>query len=247
MESERFNMGTDRRNLIICGLQKTTLLDFPGHLAATIFLGGCNFRCPFCHNSGIVDGMRQPGSLEEGKVMEFLEKRRNVLQGVCISGGEPTLQPEGLERILRFVHSMGLLAKLDTNGYRPEVIRHLTEEGLLDYIAMDIKAGQENYEKASGVRGIKMEPIRESVRLLKEGNVPYEFRTTVVKGIHSESDFKSIGPWISGCPRYYLQSYEEMELASWQERYGSFSKDELTGFAELVRPFVGQVSLRGID
>lgn len=229
----------------ICGLQKTTLLDFPGHVAATIFTGGCNFRCPFCHNSELL-----PGSVEaeysQQEILEFLRRRSGILEGVCITGGEPTLQPD-LEAFIRSVREIGLLVKLDTNGYRTATLRDLCEKGLLDYVAMDIKAGRDNYANAAGVDGLNLDRIDESIKFLIQGPVPCEFRTTVVRGLHTEADFRQIGPWIAGCERYYLQNFTDSGQVLEPERFAGFPALELERFAEIVRPFVGSVSLRGID
>lgn len=230
----------------ICGLQKTTLLDYPGHVAATIFLGGCNYRCPFCHNAELL-GNDVPVQYTVTEVLDFLEKRSKILEGVCITGGEPTLQEDGLEAFIREIRRLGLQIKLDTNGSRPAVIQHLAAEGLLDYIAMDIKAGPDNYKTVCGVPGMNLDSVRETLTWLKRATVPYELRTTVVKGLHTAEDFMQIGPWISGCPRYYLQNYVESERVLQPDGFGSFSKDELLEFAAIVRPFVGSAELRGID
>lgn len=234
------------KEIKICGLQKTTLLDFPGHVAATIFLGGCNFRCPFCHNSELL-GSDIPAQYSAEEILEFLKKRRNILESVCITGGEPTLQPEALEAFLRDIRTLGLLIKLDTNGTRPEVMRHLAECGLLDCVAMDIKAGPNRYGTVCGAPGLNLESIRESVFWLKQGTFPYEFRTTAVKGLHTRDDFEQIGPWIAGCPHYYIQNYTASELVLSPDGFDSFSRDELLAFAEVVKPYVGEVALRGID
>lgn len=234
------------KEIKICGLQKTTLLDFPGHVAATIFLGGCNFRCPFCHNSELL-GSDITAQYSAEEILEFLKKRRNILEGVCITGGEPTLQPEALEAFLRDIRTLGLLIKLDTNGTRPEVMRHLAECGLLDCVAMDIKAGPNRYGTVCGAPGLNLESIRESVFWLKQGTFPYEFRTTAVKGLHTRDDFEQIGPWIAGCPHYYIQNYTASELVLSPDGFDSFSRDELLAFAEVVKPYVGEVALRGID
>lgn len=230
----------------ICGLQKTTLLDFPGHLAATIFLGGCNFRCPFCHNAELLGGDAEAQYGQE-EVLDFLRKRNRILEGVCITGGEPTLRPEALERFIREVRGLGLLIKLDTNGARPDVVKDLAGKGLLDVVAMDIKAALEHYPRVCGVSGLDIEAVKESVTWLKAGTLPYEFRTTVVKGLHTREDFEQIGPWIEGCSHYYLQNYVESELVLRPDGFASFSKEELLGFAEIVKPYVGEVVLRGID
>lgn len=229
----------------ICGLQKTTLLDFPGHVAATIFTGGCNFRCPFCHNSDLLPGSVE-AEYETEEVLGFLAKRKGILEGVCITGGEPTLQPD-LEDFIRRVRDLGLLVKLDTNGYKPDLLKDLCGKGLLDFVAMDIKAGRSNYMTVAGVDGMRMERIDESIRFLLSGDVPYEFRTTVVKGLHTEADFREIGPWIAGCGKYFLQNFTESGQVLEPGIFSGFEKEELEGFAEIVRPFVGEVTLRGID
>ena len=229
----------------ICGLQKTTLLDFPGRVAATLFTGGCNFRCPFCHNSGLLSGDAE-AAYSVREILQFLEKRKRILEGVCITGGEPTLQPD-LEDFIRDIRSLGLAVKLDTNGYRPDVLKALCQKGLLDYAAMDIKAGRDRYETAAGVCGLDMKRIDESIRFLLEGHLPYELRTTVVRGIHEAEDFRQIGPWIKGCRRYFLQVFKDSEDILVPQAYDAFSAEEMRAFMELVRPYAEEVSLRGID
>lgn len=228
-----------------CGLQKTTLLDFPGKVAATVFTGGCNFRCPFCHNSELL-GQEAEAAYSSEEILGFLQKRRNILEGVCITGGEPTLQAD-LADFIRAVRDLGLAVKLDTNGYRPEVLISLCEDGLLDYVAMDIKAGREKYGDAAGVSGLDLDRVDRSISFLLSGAIPYEFRTTVVRGLHSEEDFRQIGPWIRGCSRYFLQSFTDSRQVLVPGVYSAFTKDELLHFAELIRPFVGEAALRGID
>ena len=229
----------------ICGLQKTTLLDFPGKVAATIFTGGCNFRCPFCHNSQLLEH-KADIALPEDEVLAFLKKRRNILEGVCITGGEPTLQPD-LEEFICKVRSLGLAVKLDTNGYQPNVLINLCEKGLLDYVAMDIKAGKSHYAHVSGRTGLNLERIDQSIRFLLNGSAPFEFRTTVVKGLHDKSDFEEIGPWIQGCGQYFLQSYQESGQVLSPDSCKSFSREEMEEFARIVSPYAGIVRLRGID
>lgn len=229
----------------ICGLQKTTLLDFPGRVAATIFTGGCNFRCPFCHNSELLGSEAEEYESQED-ILAFLNKRKSILKGVCITGGEPTLQPD-LEDFIRSVRNLGLAVKLDTNGYRPHILKDLCEKGLLDFVAMDIKAGRDHYGEVTGADGLSMERIDESIGFLLSGSVPYEFRTTVVRGLHTSEDFRQIGPWINGCPDYFLQCFTESGQVLVPGIYSDFTKDEMLEFADLVRPYVGHVSLRGID
>lgn len=228
----------------LSGLQKTTLLDYPGHVAATIFLGGCNFRCPFCHNGDLIlDSFES--SCTEQEVLSFLNKRSSVLEGVCITGGEPTLH-DGLEAFIRNIRSLGLLVKLDTNGYRPDILKELCEQGLISYVAMDIKSGKTNYAKTAGLNVLDLSRIEESVNFLLHCDIPYEFRTTVVKELHSEKDFKEIGPWLTGCPHYYLQSYKD-SCHVLSSGFSACSRKELLKFADILSPFIKNVSLRGID
>ncbi len=232
--------------LNICALQKTTLLDYPGLVAATIFMGGCNFRCPFCHNSRLLEYDAKPLCSQE-EVLAFLKKRSNILEGVCITGGEPTLQPEALEIFMGHIRSLGLKIKLDTNGSRPKTLRRLLEAGLIDYIAMDIKASPNRYALVCGLPSMELSPIQESVDWLKQGSVDYEFRTTAVKGLHCKEDFAQIGSWIAGCPRYYLQNYADSGEILCPDQLSSFSKEELLQFADIVRPYVGNVDIRGAN
>ena len=227
----------------ICGLQKTTLLDFPGHVAATVFLDRCNFRCPFCHNSGLLDGEAEALFSQE-EVLDFFKKRKGILEGVCITGGEPTLAAD-LEPFIKEIRRLGYLVKLDTNGYRPEVLKNLVLSGLLDYVAMDIKAGRDNYSKAAGKEGLKIENIEESVSFLMSGRVPYEFRTTAVKGIHDLGDFSDIGRWLAGSSPYYLQNFEDSGQVLCPG-FRSFSREELEGFLDVLRLFLPEAVLRGM-
>ena len=229
----------------IQGLQKMTLLDYPGKVACTVFLGGCDLRCPFCHNGELVEG-EAPAALNDGELTAFLKKRQGLLDGVCVTGGEPLLRPE-LEGLLSQIKSLGFPVKLDTNGYKPDLLRDLCGKRLLDFVAMDIKAGRSRYAAAAGVDGMRLERIDESIRFLLEGSVPYEFRTTVVRGLHTEEDFKEIGPWIKGCGDYYLQNFTESGQVLEPGVFSGFGKEELEGFAQLVRPYVGRAALRGID
>lgn len=263
--SQYDRLGVYRMN--IHGLQKTTLLDYPGHVAATLFTGGCNFRCPFCHNGNLV---LNPGSQPEipmEEIMFFLEKRQGILDGVCITGGEPTLQPD-LEDFIKEIRSLGYLVKLDTNGYRPKVLEKLLENGLLDYVAMDIKASKENYAKTVGLdkcvgQGTNesvfaLESIERSVELLKNSEIDYEFRTTVVKGLHTPEEFEKIGRWLAGCKAYYLQAYQENEnvlvlkegageIAGQAFCFGSFSHGEMEEMAALAGKYIGKVLIRGVE
>lgn len=184
------------------GLQKLTLLDFPGHVACTVFTQGCNFRCPFCHNASLVLGTQE---LAEESILSFLKKRQGLLDGVAITGGEPLLMPD-LEEFIRKVRALGFLVKLDTNGSFPARLRTLIEAGLVDYVAMDIKNSPEKYDATAGAAGF-LPQVEQSVSLLLEGRVPYEFRTTVVQELHTPEDFHAIGRWLAGAQQYFLQSF----------------------------------------
>lgn len=228
----------------ICGFQKTTLLDFPEHVAATVFTGGCNFRCPFCHNAGLVLAPDRQAHFTEEEVLSHLRKRRGLLTGVCITGGEPTLQPD-LKEFIRKVKDTGYAVKLDTNGYRPQLLRELLAEGLLDYVAMDVKASLEKYAAATGCAEIDLSRIRESIAILKGCGIPYEFRTTVVEGIHTVEEFESIGKLLEGSRAYFLQGFEESENMI-QEGFRAFSPEKMEEMADIVRKYVDKVRLRGV-
>ncbi|WP_418972274.1 anaerobic ribonucleoside-triphosphate reductase activating protein [Allofournierella sp.] len=187
------------------GLQKLTLLDYPGRVACTVFFGGCNFRCPFCHNAGLVRGSLAP-ELGEEELLAYLKKRRGVLEGVCVSGGEPLLEP-GLADLLERVKALGYAVKLDTNGSFPHRLRQLVGKGLVDTVAMDIKNSPEGYARTAGVPGLDLAPIRESAAFLLGGGADYELRTTVAAGLHTEADFVAIGEWLAGAKRYFLQRF----------------------------------------
>jgi pyruvate formate lyase activating enzyme len=197
------------KKMILGGLQKLTLIDYPGHIAATVFTVGCNFRCPFCHNPELVFVTRnaQPETRMEEDFFNLLKARKGKLEGVCITGGEPTLQPDIVD-FIRKIKNLGFKVKLDTNGARPDILRKLFSEKLLDFVAMDIKSPPENYAKTSNSK-VDIERIKLSVDLIRNSAVDYEFRTTVVPGLHSEKDFEKIGKWISGAKKYVLQAFED--------------------------------------
>lgn len=229
----------------ICGLNKTTLLDYPGKIAATVFLGSCNFRCPFCHNSSLVLHAATEPELSREEVLNFLKKRQGILDGVCITGGEPTLAQE-LPEFLQQIKELGYDIKLDTNGSRPRVLKELAEQGLIDKIAMDIKTCPEKYGKLTGLRYPDLESIGESVDFLLNGKMDYEFRTTVVKELHTEEDFVSIGQWIKGAKAYYLQAYKDSEEVL-QPGFHSYTLEELQHFQSILKKHLPLVEIRGID
>jgi len=249
----------------IHGFQKLTLLDYPEHIAATVFTGGCNFRCPFCQNGDLVEKPWEQPMIPEEEVLEVLKKRQGMLQGVCITGGEPTLQKDLKDFILK-VKELGYPVKLDTNGYRPEVLRVLLAENLLDYVAMDVKASLGNYAKVAGCSELDVGKIRESVELLKGSSIPYEFRTTVVKGLHTLEEFEEIGQLLVGARAYYLQAFRASErVLGWKQRSGfgngkmlsaeaepeqilsTFSVEEMERMALVVRKYIDRVELRGVE
>ena len=229
----------------ICGLQKTTLLDFPGHMAATVFLSGCDFRCPFCHNTDLITGSAaELMSVEQ--LLAFLKKRAGILEGVCISGGEPTLSGTELEVLIDSIKSLGYLVKLDSNGYHPKLLRKLCENHLLDFVAMDIKAGRSHYKEVCGVARLNMDAIEDSVSFLMEGKIPYEFRTTVVKGLHNSEDFNDIAQWIGGCRQYFLQGFVDSGNVL-KEGFSAFTREELEKFLSIIKPTIPAARIRGVD
>lgn len=227
----------------IHGLNKTTLLDYPGVVASVVFTGLCNFRCPFCHNADLV---LNPGSqpiISEEAVFEHLDRRKGIVKGVCITGGEPTLQADLKDFIIK-LKERDLLVKLDTNGYRPQVIEALLKEGIIDYIAMDIKSSPERYSEAAGIAA-DTDIIRQSIDIIMNSGIDYEFRTTVVRELHDADTFLKIGELISGADKYYLQTYIDSDRVI-SPGFTSYSAEELEVFRGLMREKVKIVDIRGI-
>lgn len=229
----------------IQGFQKLTLLDYPEKTACTIFTAGCNFRCPFCHNASLVTHIRPENQIPEERILAYLEKRRKMLDGVCITGGEPLLQPD-LEEFIRKVRALGYQIKLDTNGSNVHRLTRLVEEGLVDYVAMDIKNSPEKYGLTIGIEGYELSDIFQSVDFLMTGTVPYEFRTTVVRQFHKREDFAAIGRWLKGARRYYLQSFRDSGDVI-QPGLKAYTKEILLQALEIVRRNVPDACLRGVD
>lgn len=229
----------------ILGFQKTTLLDYPHKLASTIFLGGCNFRCPFCHNALLVTEQTQVPQLSEDNILNYLQKRVGILEGVCITGGEPTLSP-GVVSLIKKIKSLGYSIKLDTNGTNPDLIAQLIQDRTIDYIAMDIKNAPDKYSLTAGAN-VCLPDIQKTIDLLLHGSLPYEFRTTVVRELHTREDFIRIGQWIHGASQYYLQNFIASDHLICPNQFTSYEKAELNEFCELLRPQVSKVALRGID
>ncbi len=225
----------------IQGYQKLSLLDFPGKVACTVFTGGCNLRCPFCHNASLVRFPRENGNVEE-EVLSYLEKRKGILEGVCVTGGEPLLQPDLLS-FLEKGKKMGYQMKLDTNGSDAEALRRILSSGFVDYVAMDIKSAPASYEKAIGVK-MDFSPFQKSIQVLRESSVPYEFRTTLVKGIHQEEDLEAIAELLAGEKRYFLQGFVDSgNLLG--EGFASFSPEEMSKFLTIIRKKVPEAHFRG--
>lgn len=231
-------------SLNIQGFQKTTLLDYPKHVAATIFFGGCNFRCPFCHNGGLVQDSNTTTVFSPEEILTYLKKRKNVLDGVCITGGEPTLQ-KNLSDFLEKIKQLGLFIKLDTNGYQPQVLKDLCTKGLIDYVAMDIKGSPEKYASICGLEKIDFSKIQESVTFLKTNTIDYEFRTTVTKELHLKDDFEKIGTWLTGAKAYYLQGYQDAPQVI-SHTFTAYTMKELTIFQQQLQNYIPTVEIRGV-
>ncbi len=226
----------------ISGIQKLTLLDYPGKCACTVFLAGCNLRCPFCHNAALVTG-HAPTAMTEEEFFAFLKKRKGLLDGVCVTGGEPTLRHD-LPDFLQKIKEAGYLVKLDTNGTNPAMLRQLIDDKLIDYVAMDIKSSPEKYRETCG--GIDVLPaVRESVEILKAGQVEYEFRTTCAKPFQNEQAMEAIGKWLTGTKHYYLQNFVDSGDLVGTGVCG-FTKEEMEALRQAVLPYIPNTRIRGI-
>lgn len=235
---------------MISGLQKMTLLDYPGKVACTVFLQGCNFRCPFCHNSGLLD-KESAETIPVEELTAFLKKRVGLLDGVCVTGGEPTLQP-ALEDLLMQIKAMGYLVKLDTNGNRPQVVKTLVGKGLVDYIAMDIKNCPSRYGQTAGVPDMTLVWVEESIRYLLAGHVDYEFRTTVAEELHTPQDFEAMGKWFASLDpehkpeKFFIQPYVDRDSVLTTGLHTP-TGETLREMAAAIAPYVKTVAIRGMD
>lgn len=237
----------------IHGLQKMTLLDFPGHVACTVFLGGCDLRCPFCHNYELATG-KVPPVLEEDELFAFLAKRKGLLDGVAITGGEPCLHRD-LPDFMSRIRQMGFAVKFDTNGTHPEMLREVLAGELADYVAMDVKNSPAKYALTAGMNR-EADPrftdppivraVGESIRILMESGADYEFRTTVVDELHKEEDFEDIGRWIEGAKRYFLQCFTDRDTVPYGGLHAP-SKAKLEACAAIARRYVRDVQIRGVE
>ena len=229
--------------MIIKGLQKLTLLDFPGHTACTVFTAGCNFRCGFCHNALLVTEVSDD-DIKEEEFFSFLKTRKGILDGVAITGGEPLLQ-KGIVEFMRRIKAEGFLIKLDHNGTMPDLLARLIDEKLVDYVAVDIKNSPEKYAVTAGLATFDITPVKKTVDLLLNGTVDYEFRTTVTKELFDERDFVEIGKFINGAKRYYIQQFKDSGNLIEKDFFSAYEKEDLEKFLRIVAPFVKSAGIRG--
>jgi pyruvate formate lyase activating enzyme len=227
----------------IHGLAKLTLLDFPKRTACTVFTGGCNMRCPFCHNSLLVLDPENAENISEEEFFAFLSKRKGILDGVTVTGGEPTLNPD-LPIFIQKIKDMGFLVKLDTNGLNPEMLKTLLYNNSVDYVAMDIKAGFSNYDKATGIKNIDINKIKESIELVKKFP-EYEFRTTVVKGIHTPQDIVEIAEYFKGEEYFYLQQFVDSGMLI-DDTTMPESKENMLFYKQILEKTIKNPIIRGI-
>ena len=231
--------------MVIGGIQKLTLLDYPGKVAATIFTAGCNFRCPFCHNAPLVTDINKEYFISEDEIFGFLKKRVGILDGVVITGGEPTLMKD-LPEFISKIKALGYQVKLDTNGSDPDMLQYLIDEKMVDYVAMDIKNALPKYPETAGVDGsFDLDAIKRSADILMQGKVDFEFRTTVIHPYHTEDDFEQIGKWLAGKEKFFLQSFVDSGNLVGQGVYGA-TKEEMIAFRDKLKLYVENAQIRGI-
>ena len=231
--------------MFISGLQKLTLLDYPGRVACTVFTGGCNFRCPFCHNAPLVIPERLAQDTDEEQVLAFLKKRTGILDGVAITGGEPLIHKE-IPAFLEKVKSLGFSIKLDTNGSFPDMLESIVKAGLVDRVAMDIKNCPAKYAETIGLEHFDIAPVERSREFLMNCGIDYEFRTTVVRGIHTEESLLEAAEWIAGAKEYYLQQFKDSGDVIAIDGLSAFDEKEMHALADAVARFVPSVQVRGV-
>lgn len=229
--------------MIVCGYEKFSMVDFDEKIACTVFTGGCNFRCPFCHNGALVVGNVKAEQIDEHEVFDYLEKRKGLVDAVCVTGGEPTLQSD-LKDFLRKVRDMGYLTKLDTNGLRPDVLKDVLKEKLVDYVAMDVKNSLQKYAVTVGLESVDTSKIKESINTLLSSDVEYEFRTTLIKEFHTAGDMEKIADTINGAQRYFMQKYKDNEECI-SHGFSPIEKDEAEKFKAFFDGKVAKIGLRG--
>jgi len=233
--------------MLIGGFQKSTLIDYPRKIATTIFTSGCNFNCPFCHNPELVDAkqIKEHPIIEEEVFFNFLKSRKGLLDGVCITGGEPTIQPDLIDFIKK-IKQLGFLVKLDTNGSNPEMLKELFQHNLLDFLAMDIKSSIKKYQEAIGQQ-TNLKNIQKSIDLIKKNKTKYEFRTTIVPGLIDKKEIKKIGQWLNGSKMFALQQFRtEKTLDKSWEKIIPYPDEELKEMAEIAKPYFNKVEIRGL-
>ena len=239
-----YHTSQDVITMIIKGLQKTTLLDFPTKVACTVFTPGCNFRCPFCHNASLVIEPDCSETVDTDDFFSYLKKRKGILDGVCITGGEPLLQKD-IDVFMRDIHDLGLAVKLDTNGSFPDKLAALIDEKLVDYVAMDIKTSVNKYPIVCGTDKFTDNVIK-SVDILMNSNIDFEFRTTAVRELHDIKDFEDIGKWIQGAPKYFLQQFKDSGDLIEKEVFTAYTKEEMEEILEVTKKYIPSASLRGV-
>lgn len=227
------------------GIEKLSLVDYDGFVSATVFTGNCNFRCGFCHNSALVIDYTNLPFIPEEEVLDYLKKRKGILEGLCITGGEPTLNKD-LPEFCEKVKKIGYSVKVDTNGTNPSMIKTLTDNGLADYFAMDIKNDRENYAAIIGFDSFDTSKVEESVKLLMNGKVGYEFRTTLIKEYHAADNIKRIAEWINGADKYFMQKFKNGENCL-TTNLNAVETETAKSFVEIIKPYVGKAALRGYD
>ena len=228
----------------ISGMEKLTLTDYPGKLACIVFTQGCNFKCPFCQNADLIECNFDNCPIKDEEVFKYLEKRKNILDGIVVSGGEPLLQPN-LKKFLQRVKEFGLKVKLDTNGTNPNKLKELIDEQLIDYVAMDVKNDISGYSKTIGLKNYALNKIRLSVDILKSSNIDFEFRTTMVKELHKYEDIRNICNYLGDNVKYYLQNFEDSERVLTKGLHG-FSEEELKAIGQKLNQMFPNVMIRGI-
>lgn len=229
--------------MIVCGFEKFSMVDFDEKIACTVFTGGCNFRCPFCHNGALVVGNVKAQEIDIQGVFDYLKKRKGLVDAVCVTGGEPTMHKD-LPDFLREVRSLGYATKLDTNGTNPQMLDYLIAKGLVDYVAMDIKNSVSKYPQTIGTDGVNIADILKSVEILKNSGIDCEFRTTIIDEFHTADDMREIAEWISGAKRYYMQKYKDNEGCI-SHGYSEVSRQKADEFVKIFEGKVGSVGLRG--
>lgn len=228
--------------MIINGLQKLTLLDFPGHTACTVFLAGCDMKCPFCHNSELIDASA-PALMTDDELMVFLKKRTGLLDGVAFTGGEPLLRKE-LPELFEKIKDMGYAVKLDTNGAHPKALAEVLDRKLVDYVAMDVKNSPEHYPQTCGRESVKLDDIKLSIRLIMDSGIKYEFRTTVVEQLHDESSFEGIGQLINGAESYFIQPFTDRETVVFSG-FSAPDAQKLEKYLSIMKKYVKNAEIRG--